>query len=259
MVAVTRDFVQQGAIDGGHHQAGALGAAVLLGQQGEGFVIDRLGALDLELHQCLEALAVAGVEDVGGGDVELLQFVDGQVDAALAAILADIADDVGELEGQPQLFGKEQGTGLGMAEDAGREHPDHPGHVPAVALQAGIVEVAGLVQVHFHAIDDGLQVFSLELVGRHVRMQGLGDRVRGLAFEHGGDFLAPPHELGAGHHGVLDFIDGVVDLAAKGVQRRDRQPALRRQEQEAVIKTGTAGGGLLLAVFVWRHGCVAGG
>ncbi len=36
--------------------------------------------------------------------------------------------------------------------------------------------------------------------------------------------------------GSVDFVDDVVDLAAEGVERGDRAPALRRQEQEAVVE-----------------------
>jgi hypothetical protein len=49
--AVAHDLVEQGAVDGGHDQAGALGLAVDRGQLGEGLVVEVAGALDLEGHQ----------------------------------------------------------------------------------------------------------------------------------------------------------------------------------------------------------------
>ena len=51
----------------------------------------------------------------------------------------------------------------------------------------------------------------------------------------------------------VDLVDDVVDLAAERVQRGDRAPPLRRQEQEAVVEARAALRGLLLAVVVGRH------
>ena len=53
--------------------------------------------------------------------------------------------------------------------------------------------------------------------------------------------------------GVASLVDHVVHLAAERVQRGDGAPALRRQEEEAVVEARAARGGLLLAVFVGRH------
>ena len=50
------DFAQQGAVDAGHHEAGFLSAAVGRRQQGQGFVVQSVGAVGLELHQRGEAV-----------------------------------------------------------------------------------------------------------------------------------------------------------------------------------------------------------
>src|SRR6185503_7455329 len=68
------------------------------------------------------------------------------------------------------------------------------------------------------------------------------------------DLLAPPRELRRGHAGVGAFVDDVVDLAAKRIERGDRAAPIRRQEQKAVIEARPAGDRLLLAVFVSVHG-----
>ena len=73
------------------------------------------------------------------------------------------------------------------------------------------------------------------------------------AGEHGADLLAPPGELRAGELGIGDFVDDVVDFAAERVERGDRAPPLRRQEQEAVVEARAALRRPLLAVFVGRH------
>jgi hypothetical protein len=85
------------------------------------------------------------------------------------------------------------------------------------------------------------------------RLQRLRHRVLWLAVGHPRHFLAPPGEFGRCELHVLAFIDHVIDLAAEGVQRGDRSPLRRWQEEEAVIEARTAAGGLLLAVFVGSH------
>jgi hypothetical protein len=52
-------------------------------------------------------------------------------------VVAHVADDVGELQGQAQLVGVGHGLRLGAAEDACGHLADHAGHQVAVALQAG--------------------------------------------------------------------------------------------------------------------------
>jgi len=253
MEAIAVDLVEQGAVNCGHHQTGALSAAILLGQQGERFVIATLGSFHLEPHEAHEVVAMASIDDVGGGYIELLQFIDRQVDTSFAAVLADVTDNIGQLKSQAELFCKLQGGLLGHSENAGRKNADYTGHMPAITLQTDEVEIAGLVQIHLHAIDDGLQVFAFEAVRCHMRLQRQGHWMTRVALQHGGNFLAPPHQFGAGDIGILDFIDGIVHLAAEGVERSDGTPSFHRQKQKAVIKTRAALGGFLLAIFVRRH------
>src|SRR3989344_4852532 len=76
------DLAQQGAVDVGHHQAGLLGAAVGIGQQGEGLVVQAVRTLGLKAHQRGEAVGIRALQDLVCLHVELLQFADRQVDAA---------------------------------------------------------------------------------------------------------------------------------------------------------------------------------
>ncbi len=126
--------------------------------------------------------------------------------------------------------------------------------MPAILLQARIVQITGLVQIHLHAVNDGLQVFAVQSVSLQMRLQSLSHRMGWIARQHGRDFFAPPHQFGARHAFVGAVVDCIVDLAAESIQRRDGASPLCRQEQEAVIKTGSALSGLLLAVIVWGHG-----
>jgi hypothetical protein len=135
------NFVEKGAVNFGHHEAGFLGASVLSGEQGEGFVVDRLRALGLELHEGGEALAVAfhAEAELVGFDFELLQLIHWQVDAAALRVFAYITDDVGELQGLAEFVGVLGGALVGLTEDAGRDFADHACDKMAVFLQAGVV------------------------------------------------------------------------------------------------------------------------
>ena len=63
----------------------------------------------------------------------------------------------------------------------------------------------------------------------------MADRVGRRAGVDPPDLLPPPLELGLRQGQVVAFVDHVVHLAAEGVQRGDRLPALGWQEHEAVI------------------------
>ena len=88
---------------------------------------------------------------------------------------------------------------------------------------------------------------------RTTRHERLRDRMLRRAVERAGDLLPPPRELGLRDVRVVHFVDHVVDLAAERVQRGDRAPPRRRQEQEAVVEARAARRGLLLAVLVRGH------
>ncbi|MOA21903.1 hypothetical protein D3C78_1424210 [compost metagenome] len=129
-----------------------------------------------------------------------------------------------------------RGGVVGLAEDACRDFADHAGDQMAVALQAHIVQVARLVQIHLAAVDHGLQVRLRDAVLRGTGHQRLHHRVRGLACIGFGNFTLPPGELGRCHAGVGDFVHDIVDLAAKGVERRNGRAARLGQKKEGVIK-----------------------
>ena len=94
-------------------------------------------------------------------DVELLQFADRQVDASPARIVADVANDVGELQRKAETMRVvARCDAIGAAEDAGRYLADDAGHQVAVVREAGVVEVARLVQVHLAAFDHGVEVLA---------------------------------------------------------------------------------------------------
>src|SRR5690606_30070326 len=185
--------------------------------------------------------------------VELLQLVDRQVDAAAPRVVADVADDIGELKRQAQLGGIFERARVGVAEYPRGQFADHAGGVPTVVAQRRPVQIARLVQVHFHAGDSGLHAGAFNRATGQVRRKRAHHGVFGLAREQVVDLRAPPCQLDARHRRVGTFVHHVVYLAAERVQRGNGAPALGRQEQERIIKTRTALGGLFLAVLVRRH------
>src|SRR5260370_8812974 len=129
---------------------------------------------------------------------------------------------------------------MGMAEGAGGEQPGAARHAMAVALETGPVEVAGLGEVHLHAVHDLIQFFLRDGETLDMRRKSLGYRVLRFAGEKIRNLRAPPGELGRGELRVGGLVDDVIDLAAEGVQRRDRAPALGRQEEKREVEARSA-------------------
>ena len=73
----------------------------------------------LEPHELGESHAATSFEDVLDRHPEAGELVSRQVDAVTARILADVADDVGELEGDAEGLGVFERRGIGEAENAG--------------------------------------------------------------------------------------------------------------------------------------------
>ena len=260
----TFDLTQQGAVDFGHHEAGFLRSGIAAWEQGEGFVVNLLRALGLELHELGEALAVAfcAEAELVGFDFELLQLIDGQIDAAALCVFANVADDVCELQGKAEFVGVLGGALIALAEDAGRDFADDACDEVAIFLQAGVIQIARLREVHLAAFDHSLQVALFDIEGFAVRQEGeQGGVAIGFDFWRGkslADFLRPPGELGGGDAGLAHFIDDIIDLAAKRIKRGDSGAALFGEEEEGVIKAAARLRGFLLNVLLGCHGWIIG-
>src|SRR5262249_31294622 len=176
-----------------------------------------------------------------------------QIDAVLARVLADVADDVGELKRDAEISGVVERARVAIAEDAGGEQSDDARHAIAIRLEPGPVEIARLPEVHLHAVDDLVEPRGAEAVpvamrlerARHRMLRAPGEQIRHLR--------APPRELRRGDLRIHAFVDHVVDFPAEGVERRDGAAALHGKEEERVVKAGAAGGSFLLAILVGRH------
>src|SRR5574343_1055106 len=92
------DLVEHGAVDGSHDQPRPLALAVNRREVGKRLLVILFRALVLELHEGGEVVRVTAIEDIGGRHVELFELIHRDVDATTPGVLADVADDVGELE-----------------------------------------------------------------------------------------------------------------------------------------------------------------
>ena len=91
MAATGTNFIQRDAINRGHDEACTLGFTVRCGQLLECLSIETLRAIYLELHQLLEAFALAPIENVAGVNTKLRQLVLGNVNTAAPRIFAHVA------------------------------------------------------------------------------------------------------------------------------------------------------------------------
>src|SRR5688572_516862 len=251
--AVAPDLLEQGLVDRRHDDAGALRAAVLRGQLLEGGAVIVLRALDLERHQPLEIVGFAPLQDVGLAHAVARQLVEREVDAVAPRVLADVAHDVGQLKGEPEVGGVAQRAPVGVAENLRRQEPDDARDPMAIALERREIGIAVVVEIHLHAVDDLVEARLGQVVAGSDLGEGARDGVLRAAPVSPGYLVAPPRELRAGDRRVGALVHHVVHFAAERIERRDRPPALRRQEQEAVIEARAAGGGFLLAILMRVH------
>src|SRR5690606_26217261 len=100
-VRVAFDAVQEAAVDAGHGGHAGPAAPVEQGQQAVALGEQGAGPAHLEVHQTGEVGALGrGRRGEPGRAAELGEVVGGQVGAAADGVLADVAQDVGELEGE---------------------------------------------------------------------------------------------------------------------------------------------------------------
>ena len=149
-------------------------------------------------------------------------------------IFADIANDIGELERDAELAGISTGRRIFVAEYFRGKEADDAGNPVAIALERREVLIAILLEVHRHAVDDGVEMLSRQRILSDDVDECQRHRVLRLAAEDCGNFLAPPGEFHARDGRIRGLVDDVVDLATKGVQRRDGMAPRCGEETKAV-------------------------
>src|SRR5690606_4028952 len=107
---------------------GSLVAVVARIEKVESLSIQAARSLGLERQQLGHGGRVPAVEQLGRRYAETAQVLERQVDATAPGIFADVPDDVGHLEGEPEPLGVLVGrTGRMAAEDPCRQQADDSG------------------------------------------------------------------------------------------------------------------------------------
>ena len=197
---------------------------------GKGAFIVAAGTVDLKAHQGVEGGAAAAGEQVGFAVAEAGEFVGGQIDAAAVGVFAEVAEDIGELHGDAELFGVGEGVAA-EADDVAHHQADDAGDAVAEQAEFGEVGVAGAFEVHAHTLDE----FERVLLGEAGLAAGVFEQhqdgaVDGLAVHDGEELLAPGFELAAGGFHVRVLVDDVVGGAAEPVDAVGGLSQMRREE-----------------------------
>src|SRR5688572_11589104 len=88
---------------------------------------------------------------------EPLEIFARQVDPAAHDVSADIADDVGQLQGQTEVFSIGPGSIVAISEDLEADQTDRGRHTPAILGERGKGVVAGVAEIHFHTVEQRLE------------------------------------------------------------------------------------------------------
>ena len=258
------DHRQDAAVEaqGGPHRPAGIGRKPA--HSGLGAGKPAAGALKLEGHQGPPVVVEDAGQQLDLAIAEALEILLGQVDAAAAAVLAHIAQDIGELVGDAQGHGRLGGIGL-LAPGGGGVgrieahhilgHQAHgAGHPVAVELQFGEVGIAVLHHIH-----------ALTLDHVEIGLQGLGkafDRVHhhpveAVAhppLEQSPGALLPgiePLQQSVGGQGLgRRAVHQLIGAAAPHVDGPDGTALGRRQQQGAEIEGFGPLGGFTPAGFV---------
>ena len=128
-------------IDADEDAHGGTGVGVKQRNEFGGAAIECLGvalerAEEGDLVGC--GLAAGGEgKDALGRDGVFAEHVGGEIDAAAIGIFLDVAQDVGELEGDAGVDGKLVGAAVGVAEDADADEANDGGYEIAVVIKGG--------------------------------------------------------------------------------------------------------------------------
>ena len=165
------------------------------------------------------------------------QQIVGQVKPVPRRVLAQVAQDVGQLQGEAERC-RQPVADLGpQAEDAAAQPSHGAGDPVAVLQQVGPGgEPQRFRRVRFHAVDDGLKIGLGQTEMGDRFGQGDGDRILGLPRIEGVDFVPPAGQFALFHVERIGVVGNVVDDAAEGVDREHGVPLLPRQEPHGPIE-----------------------
>ena len=180
---------------------------------------------------------------VGRMQPEPGQISQRQVDPAAVEVLGHVPDEVGELEGEPELAGGFPGGGrLGRTEDRQHHRADHRRRALHVLQQVAVGRVRRHGQVHRHRAQERGEVGPVELEHlqrvQHRRQDRIVDPYPG---EAGQEPVAPGAQPGrpvAGRRAVHRVHD-LVGVPREPVQRMHVPPFPGRQEPGGQVVRAT--------------------
>ena len=141
--------------------------------------VEPAAAGDLEAHDLAPLRRRPAERGVGGVAAEVLL---GQVDATAVQVLADVAQEVGQLEGVAQVPGvRRRGGRIAWFEDGQHHLADDRGRAVHVAAQVRPRLVAGDGEVHRHRAQEAAEALRVDGEGAHGVHDRLEHRIVALA------------------------------------------------------------------------------
>ena len=232
------------------------------------FFVVAPGTVGLEAKQFVNTESGFATAEILRGNAEMGKILFGDVDATEGIVLVNVTNDVGELEGQTELFGEVESSWVAEAEDVRAGEADSAGD--AVAIFAETVEggIGADSEVHFGAGDEVVEVACRHMETLHGVHEGGedfalageiagGERAGSIAIEDlrlaGHGFVesgAPSCEAALLLWDVADFIGNVINQAHEGVEGNDTVAARFRKEEESGIEAAVGGASDLVARIV---------
>ena len=117
------------------------------------------------------ARSTTPASEIRFGAPEAPQVLQRQVDAASGQIVPHVANDVGQLQGQPEVDGVLPRLGAATPENLDAHQPDRRRHALAVFDQLVEGLVAQPVQVHLHPVDERVERLPRQREQAHDSLQ----------------------------------------------------------------------------------------
>src|SRR5262245_10423690 len=260
VVLPEHDAAEELLVDETHRLGGRERLPVLLGDQEARPPVVLACARALERHHLPERRRAVADEHVLLAAAEAAEVRTREIDASPACVLGDVAQDVRQLEGEPELGRVLPCRGVPVAEDLDADEADGARHAVAVRLEVAVPRLVALpVEVHLDPLDDRREVLAGDRVALDGVRERYADRVARPAGVDRVQLAAPAGEQrrrgverpGAGG-GVMSagLVGDVVRGAAERVHRAERSPPVVGEEPEAPVEVRRRPAGERLAVVV---------
>src|SRR5262245_59394635 len=235
------DAREQPLVDEAHGLGRRHGAAILWRQRAARAQVEGARPAALEPPERPHARRVAAREHLVLGAAEARQVLQRQVETAPGGVLAYVAQDVGELERDPEIARVVGRAGAVMPEDLDAQQPDGGRDEVAVLLELVEGPVAPARQVHRDPADEIREVALREREPAHGVGQRDADRMRRRAVVDAVELVAPASEQ---RRRIalprLEAVRDVVDEAAEGVHRVQRRAAFGSEQPERLREAAAA-------------------